>query len=53
MALGALELGAGHPEAAQTWLAPAVADIRAMGIARWLGPAELLLARAQQPGEGR
>ena len=53
MALGALELGAGQRGEAQAWLAPAVADIRAMGIAGWLTRAEGLLAEAGDPQEER
>ena len=53
MALGTLELRVGHQYEAQTWLAPAVADMRSMGIASWLAPAEQLLARAQRAPEDR
>jgi tetratricopeptide (TPR) repeat protein len=46
LALGALELSAGHRHEAQAWLAPALADLRAMGIAQWLARAERLLVQA-------
>ena len=53
IALGAVELDAGHPRPAQAWLEPAVADIRAMGIAGWLTRAEELLSLASGPQRRR
>jgi tetratricopeptide (TPR) repeat protein len=49
MARGALELGAGHGPEARAWVAPALADLRAMGISRWVARAEELLAEASEP----
>jgi hypothetical protein len=48
MVRGALELAAGRRDEAGTWLMPAVAELRAMGIGRWLTRAERLLAEARR-----
>jgi DNA-binding NtrC family response regulator/tetratricopeptide (TPR) repeat protein len=46
MVRGALELAAGRPDEASTWLTSAVTELRAMGIGKWLTQAERLLAEA-------